>query len=99
MQTDKRSQKRVKGGGIVFYSDADPEKNHEKYEGQVVDLCPGGICICTQHEFECGSKVQLDIKEHYKGTITGIVRRCVKNSDDKYHIGLEVPLSDDSNIQ
>ena len=97
LETDKRSHKRVEGSGIVFYSDADPQKHHEKHEGQVVDICPDGICIRTRHEFELGSKMQIDIKEHYTGTLTGIVKRCVKNSDGKYHVGLEVPISDNSN--
>ena len=97
IQIDKRSQMRVKGSGIAIYSDADPEKNREKYEGQIVNMSPGGICICTQHELEHGSKVQLDIKEPFNAILLGIVRRCVKNSDGKYHVGLEVHFSNVSN--
>ena len=37
--------------------------------------------------------MQFDIKEHYKGTFTGIVRWCVKSSYDKFHVGLKVPFS------
>ena len=98
MQIDKRSHKRVKGAGVVYYSDANPQKNLDKYEGQVVDISPGGICISTQYEFERGSKVRFYITEHYTGIFTGIVKRCIKSSDDKFNIGLEVPFSDDSNM-
>ncbi len=96
MLIDNRSQERFEVLGVVYYSDAfqgdEPQKDHKKHEGQVVDISPDGICICTQHEFERGSKVQFDITDYYKGTFTGIVRRCVKYSDDKCHVGLEVPF-------
>ncbi len=97
MIINTRSHERVKVEGIVYYSDAfledAPQKDHEKHEGQAVDISPGGICICTQHEFERGSKMQFYIKEHYKGTFTGIVRWCVKSSYDNFHVGLKVPFS------
>ena len=96
MIINTRSHERVKVERVVYYSDAfledEPQKVHEKYEGQAVDISPVGICICTQHEFECGSKMQFDIKDHYEGTYTGVVRRCVKSSDSKYHVGIEVPF-------
>ncbi len=96
MENDKRSNGRFNCEGEVHYSDAfkedKPQKHDDKYEGQIVDISPGGICISTQHEFEHGSKMQFDITKHYKGTFTGIVKWCVKRSDDKYHIGLEVPF-------
>ena len=96
MLIDNRGQERFKIGGVVYYSDAfqgdEPQKHHEKHEGRVVDISPDGICICTQHEFERGSKVQFDITDYYKGTFTGTVRRCEKHSDDKFHVGLEVPF-------
>ena len=97
MQAEKRSHERVKVAGVVYYSGVE-QKSLDKYEGQIVDISPGGICISIQHEFKRGSKVQFDIKEHYKGTFIGIVRRCVKFSDNKYNIGLKVPFSDDSNM-
>ena len=96
MLIENRNQERVQVEGVVYYSDAfqedEPQKHHEKHEGQVVDICPDGICISTQQEFKRGSKVQFDITEHYNGTFTGIVRRCVKKSIGKYHVGLEVPF-------
>ncbi len=97
MENDKRSHGRFNCEGEVYYSDAfqedKPQKHDEKHEGQVVDICPDGICICTRHEFELGSKVQFSISKYYKGTYTGLVRRCVKHSDGKYHVGLEVSFS------
>ncbi len=102
MIIDKRRQERVKVDADVYYLDAfqkyGPQRHHEKHEGQVVDICPDGICICTRHEFDRGSIMQFNINEYFKGTFTGIVKRCVKSSDDKYHVGLEVPFSDDSNM-
>ena len=91
-EINTRSHERVKVAGVVYYSGADPQNHHQKHEGQVVDICPDGICISTRHEFERNSKMQFDITKHYKGTFTGIVRWCVKRSDDKYHVGLEVPF-------
>ena len=94
MLINNRGQERVKAEGVVYYSVAfqedEPQKHHEKYEGQIVDISPDGICISTRHEFELGSKVQFSITKYYKGIYTGIVRRCVRYSDDKCHVGLEV---------
>ncbi len=97
MQIDKRSHERVKVEGVVYYSDVfqedEPQKNPEKHEGRLVDICPDGICMSTRHKFLRESKLQLDIMDHCKGTYIGIVKWCVKNSDDKYNVGLEVPFN------
>ncbi len=84
--------------GFVYYSSNDPQNQPGKYHAQIVDLSPGGICFNAQHEFECGSTVRFYITKYYKGIFTGIVKRCVKSSDDKYNIGLEVPFNSGSNF-
>ncbi len=102
MFVEQRSQERVKASGDVYYSDIFrkdvPQKHYKQYEGQVVDICTSGICISTLHKFERGSIVMFQIEKHCEGIFTGFVRRCIKNSDDNYHVGLEVPFRNDSNI-
>ena len=98
MQIEKRSHKRIKVAGVIYYSGVEPQNYSDKYEGQIVDISPGGICISIQHEFERGSKVRFYITKHYNGIFTGIVRRCIKSSDDKYNTGLEVPFCDNRNL-
>ena len=100
MENDKRSHGRFNCEGEVYYSDAflsdKPQKYERNHKGHLVDISPCGICISTQLEYERGSKVQFSISKYYKGTYTGLVRRCIKHSDSKYHVGLEVSFSDDS---
>lgn len=102
MEFDKRSNLRVKSPGVIYYSNSFHEeksqKQDEKQEGYIVDICSSGICIRTNHGFEFGSKVQFDIEEYYKGTFTGTVRWCVMSTENKYYVGLEVPFIKDSII-
>ena len=98
MQIDKRSCNRIYVPGFVYYSGNEPQNSSGKYEALIVDLSPGGICINTQHEFERGSRVRFYITKYYNGIFTGIVRRCVKGSDDKFHVGLEVPFNSGCNL-
>jgi hypothetical protein len=92
MVTEKRSQERVKSEGYVYYSDAIPENYIDKYEGQIVDISPDGICINTEYEMKIGSQVSFYSEGIYNGIYTGTVKRCTKSSNDKYNIGLEVPF-------
>ena len=96
MSKDKRKHERVKADADVYYFDAyhkdKPQKLLKKHEGQVVDICVNGICISTRHEFDPGSIIQFNIKEHFEDTFTGFVKRCVKLSDDEFHVGLDVPF-------
>jgi hypothetical protein len=102
METNKRCRERIKTSGVIYYSNAHnggkPEILDEDYEGQIVDICSGGICISTRHKFDFGAKVQFDIEDHYKGTFTGVVRWCVMSTDDKYYVGLEVPFTNGSDL-
>jgi hypothetical protein len=102
MLVEMRKHERLKIGGVVHFSDVfkddEPQIDREKYEGEIVDISPDGICIRADHDCARGSKVLITIKNYYKGTFTGIVRRCLKYSDSKYHIGLEVPFTTDSNM-
>ncbi len=93
--TNKRSHVRVKVEGDVRYTDAqtaEPEKHEKKHKGQVVDISPDGICISTKHEFKRDSTVEFSIIRHFESTFTGIVKRCIKFSVDKFHVGLKVPF-------
>ncbi len=96
MTIDKRRHERIKADGFVRYSDAfrtdDPQKLQKTHEGHLVDMCRDGVCICTRHEFDYGSIMQFDIKERFEPNFTGIVKRCIRYSDDIFHIGLEVPF-------
>ena len=96
MSKDKRKQERVKVNADIYYFDPyqkhGPQKLHKKHDGQVVDISANGICISTRHEFYHGSILQFNIKEHFENTFTGFVKRCVRQSDDEFHIGLEVPF-------
>ena len=96
MKIDKRRQERIKADGYVRYSDAfqkdNPQKLHKTHKGHLVDICRDGICICTRHEFYRGSIMQFNIMERFEDTFTGIVKRCIKYSDDIFHVGLEVPF-------
>ena len=96
MISDRRRHERINVAGRVYYSLDDPKTYTDKHEAQIVDLSPCGICISTLHEFERDSKVDFYITEHYNGLFTGTVKRCIKSSDDKYHVGLEVPFSADA---
>ncbi len=96
MESDKRSHERVKVDGDVRYSDAfqidNPQILQKDHEGQLMDISSKGICICTKHEYKPGSIIQFNIRERYNENFTGIVKRCIKYSDDIFHVGIEVPF-------
>ncbi|KKL50610.1 hypothetical protein LCGC14_2303770 [marine sediment metagenome] len=95
METNKRSQVRVKVEGEVRYTNAqtaEPEKHQKRHRGEVVDISPDGICISTKHEFKRGSTMEFSIIKHFESTFTGIVRWCKKHTVDKFHVGLKVPF-------